>query len=118
MLTAALLLALLLAGAVATMVGLVASSRRPSWVAPAGRACRVVALLLLAAAGLGTASGLIATYGALGAPGLTDRDRDAMERNGQREALFNALIGLVVALPPLLLSRKLKREQDVQRGLS
>ncbi len=47
---------------------------------------------------LGTVSGLIATFGAIAAPGLSPSDKQAMLSNGIAEAMYNTALGLGIAV--------------------
>ncbi|HVY27610.1 MAG TPA: MotA/TolQ/ExbB proton channel family protein [Polyangiaceae bacterium] len=47
---------------------------------------------------LGTVSGLIATFGAIAAPGLSQADKQRMLSNGIAEAMYNTALGLGIAV--------------------
>ena len=47
---------------------------------------------------LGTVSGLIATFGAIAAPGLSQSDKQRMLSNGIAEAMYNTALGLGIAV--------------------
>ncbi|HET9957967.1 MAG TPA: MotA/TolQ/ExbB proton channel family protein [Polyangiaceae bacterium] len=47
---------------------------------------------------LGTVSGLIATFGAISAPGLSQADKQRMLSNGIAEAMYNTALGLGIAV--------------------
>jgi biopolymer transport protein ExbB/TolQ len=47
---------------------------------------------------LGTVSGLILTFGAIAAPGLTQADKQRMLSNGIAEAMYNTALGLGIAV--------------------
>jgi len=47
---------------------------------------------------LGTVSGLIATFGAIAAPGLSQSDKQRMLSNGIAEAMYNTAFGLGIAV--------------------
>jgi len=47
---------------------------------------------------LGTVSGLIATFAAIAAPGLSQSDKQAMLSNGIAEAMYNTALGLGIAV--------------------
>ena len=47
---------------------------------------------------LGTVSGLIATFGAIAAPGLSSADKQRMLSNGIAEAMYNTALGLGIAV--------------------
>lgn len=47
---------------------------------------------------LGTVSGLIRTFGAIAAPGLSQADKQAMLSNGIAEAMYNTAFGLGIAV--------------------
>ncbi|HEX2735412.1 MAG TPA: MotA/TolQ/ExbB proton channel family protein [Polyangiaceae bacterium] len=47
---------------------------------------------------LGTVSGLIQTFGAIAAPGLSQADKQAMLSNGIAEAMYNTALGLGIAV--------------------
>jgi biopolymer transport protein ExbB/TolQ len=47
---------------------------------------------------LGTVSGLIATFGAIAAPGLSAADKQRMLSNGIAEAMYNTALGLGIAV--------------------
>jgi biopolymer transport protein ExbB/TolQ len=47
---------------------------------------------------LGTVSGLIATFGAIAAPGLGQADKQRMLSNGIAEAMYNTALGLSIAV--------------------
>ncbi len=47
---------------------------------------------------LGTVSGLIATFAAIAAPGLSPSDKQAMLSNGIAEAMYNTALGLGIAV--------------------
>ena len=47
---------------------------------------------------LGTVSGLIATFGAIAAPGLSQADKQRMLSNGIAEAMYNTAFGLSIAV--------------------
>jgi len=47
---------------------------------------------------LGTVSGLIATFGAIAAPGLSASDKQRMLSNGIAEAMYNTALGLGIAV--------------------
>jgi biopolymer transport protein ExbB/TolQ len=47
---------------------------------------------------LGTVSGLIATFGAIAAPGLGQADKQRMLSNGIAEAMYNTALGLGIAV--------------------
>ena len=47
---------------------------------------------------LGTVSGLIATFGAIAAPGLSQSDKQRMLSNGIAEAMYNTAFGLSIAV--------------------
>ncbi len=47
---------------------------------------------------LGTVSGLIQTFGAIAAPGLSQADKQAMLSNGIAEAMYNTSLGLGIAV--------------------
>ena len=47
---------------------------------------------------LGTVSGLIATFGAIAAPGLSQADKQRMLSNGIAEAMYNTAFGLGIAV--------------------
>jgi biopolymer transport protein ExbB/TolQ len=47
---------------------------------------------------LGTVSGLIATFGAIASPGLSQADKQRMLSNGIAEAMYNTALGLGIAV--------------------
>jgi biopolymer transport protein ExbB/TolQ len=47
---------------------------------------------------LGTVSGLIATFAAIAAPGLSQADKQRMLSNGIAEAMYNTALGLAIAV--------------------
>src|SRR6476620_8460328 len=47
---------------------------------------------------LGTVSGLIATFGAISAPGLSAADKQRLLSNGIAEAMYNTALGLSIAV--------------------
>jgi biopolymer transport protein ExbB len=47
---------------------------------------------------LGTVSGLIATFGAISSPGLSQADKQQMLSNGIAEAMYNTALGLGIAV--------------------
>ncbi|HEX2870338.1 MAG TPA: MotA/TolQ/ExbB proton channel family protein [Polyangiaceae bacterium] len=47
---------------------------------------------------LGTVSGLIATFGSIAAPGLSQSDKQRMLSNGIAEAMYNTALGLGIAV--------------------
>ncbi len=47
---------------------------------------------------LGTVAGLIATFGAIAAPGLSQSDKQRMLSNGIAEAMYNTALGLGIAV--------------------
>ena len=47
---------------------------------------------------LGTVSGLILTFSAIAAPGLTQADKQRMLSNGIAEAMYNTALGLGIAV--------------------
>jgi biopolymer transport protein ExbB/TolQ len=47
---------------------------------------------------LGTVSGLIGTFGAIAAPGLSQSDKQRMLSNGIAEAMYNTALGLGIAV--------------------
>src|SRR5256885_1586636 len=47
---------------------------------------------------IGTVSGLIATFGAIAAPGLSQSDKQRMLSNGIAEAMYNTALGLGIAV--------------------
>lgn len=47
---------------------------------------------------VGTVSGLIATFGAIAAPGLSQADKQRMLSNGIAEAMYNTAFGLLIAV--------------------
>ena len=47
---------------------------------------------------LGTVSGLIATFAAISAPGLSQADKQRMLSNGIAEAMYNTALGLGIAV--------------------
>ncbi len=47
---------------------------------------------------LGTVNGLIATFGAIAAPGLSQSDKQRMLSNGIAEAMYNTALGLGIAV--------------------
>ena len=68
---------------------------------------------------LGTVSGLIATFGAIAAPGLSQADKQRMLSNGIAEAMYNTALGLGIAtlcmITHLVLhtrSKKIQHELD------
>ena len=47
---------------------------------------------------IGTVKGLIATFGAIAAPGLSQADKQRMLSNGIAEAMYNTFFGLLIAV--------------------
>ena len=85
-----------------------AATRRPR----VGRACMILGALVAAFGLIGAAAGILATYAAAASPGLSESDRQRMWSGGLAEAAYNILLAAVVAIPALVVSRRIARAAD------
>jgi hypothetical protein len=76
-----------------------------------GRISEALAIALVAITILSVISGLILTFAAVQAPGLSRADTARMQSNGLAEALYNS-VGFLVALPAALVARRSLRRRS------
>src|SRR5688572_26843551 len=96
---------MLLATVVAAIATVVLAFRRSEFAPRVAKTCRVLAILVAALGLLGTFSDLALTAAATGASEISNADRSRMWSNGLAEALYNAMIVGIVAVPAFLVAR-------------
>src|SRR5689334_18148894 len=92
-----------LAALVCGIVGLVLKSRKTRDYRPYVRWARTLGAAVLLLMVLGVVTGLMHTYAAFGAQGLSQSDRQRILANGIAESLYNLMFALVFGGPGLVL---------------
>ncbi len=100
------IIVLLVTTAIVTIAALVTRGPR------VGRACLILGGLAAGSGLLAAFASIVVTHAATATTGLSESDRQRIWSAGLSEAAYDLLIAAVVAIPALLVSRRVARDAD------